>query len=159
MPKTPKEITPEAMLLRLATLCAKSEQCETDLRTKIRRAGIQGIEEEKIIERLKADKYLDNARFARAFANDKAKFSGWGKLKIRQALYNKKISTADISSALDQIPQKDYLSALKRAGIAKAKSLDLSIPEDAAKLTRHLLSKGYENNLVLKLLTHLRTID
>ena len=58
-----KSITPENAYLRLATLCAQSEQAEGDLRKKLHDWGIGGNDINAIIARLKQEKYLDNDRF------------------------------------------------------------------------------------------------
>lgn len=144
------------MTLRLADLCARTEQCRFDLNRKIRMAGLSADAAERILNNLTERKFLDDSRFARAYARDKARFSGWGVHKIRQGLILKHIPSADISAALESIDPKDYIESLKRVALNKAKSLDMTSTEDVRKLYRHLMTKGYESKFISKIVNYLR---
>ncbi|MDE6811353.1 MAG: RecX family transcriptional regulator [Muribaculaceae bacterium] len=146
-----RRVTPEGMRLQLAGLCARSEQNEYDLRQKMRRKGLTPEETEGIIEFLKEGRYLDEERYARAYANDKVRFSGWGINKIRQGLRMKRVPGALIDKVIDGIDRKEYMQSLKRAGIAKARETDIRTPEGRAKFYRHLANRGYESSLIIKL--------
>ena len=146
----------ERMLQRLAALCARTEQCECDLREKMRRAGLTGADAEKVLARLREGRFLDEGRFARAFAADKVRFAGWGRGKIRMALARKRVPRNLIEEALAGIDRKEYMDALKRAGLAKARSLDLTDYADVQKLYRHMVSRGFETELVGRLTDYLR---
>lgn len=151
MPKN--DISPEAARLRMADLCARSEQCEADIRQKLYRLGLQASQVQEIVEYLTDNKFIDNARYARSFARDKCRFSAWGRNKIRLGLIAKRISSADISAALESIGEADYRAALKRTAEAKAKTLDLTGPqayENQVKLFRHIISRGFESELASK---------
>ena len=67
----------EAMLVKMAGLCAGAEQCTADIRQKILKQGFASEEADKMISYLRANKYLDDSRYARAYAVDKVRFSGW----------------------------------------------------------------------------------
>lgn len=145
----------EAVRLRLADLCSRSEQCESDLRRKALNAGLSASEAEEIVDFLRREKFVDDARFARAYAVDKVRFSSWGKNKIRVGLMAKRIDSPLIESALADIPASDYIDALKRAGNAKARALDMSLREDRARFYRHMLSRGFESPLVVRMLDYI----
>lgn len=147
----------DAMRLRLADLCARSEQSVGDIRGKISRAGLSKEEADRIIDFLKTNKFLDDSRFARAYARDKVKFAGWGRNKIRAGLYAKGVSADDIAEGLSAIEETDYIEAMRKAGIAKASRLDLHNRADIAKFVRHMQSRGYETGLIFQLLDALRT--
>lgn len=142
-------MTPDQMLLRMAGLCASSEQCAADIRSKILKKGFSQAEAEKMISYLIANKYIDDARYSRAYAVDKMRFSGWGRMKVRMGLRAKGISDSIISQALACIPEKEYAGALQKALHAKAKSLDLNEVGDRRKLYRHLASRGFESQLII----------
>ncbi len=151
-------MTPEAAKIRMADLCARSEQCEADIRQKLYRLGLSSSEVQQIIMQLIDEKFIDNARFARSFARDKCRFSCWGKYKIRLALAAKRLSPGDIQQGLDAIEKADYLDALKRTASAKARTLDLkgeNAREERMKLFRHLLSRGFETDLATKAVNYL----
>ncbi|MDE5790299.1 MAG: RecX family transcriptional regulator, partial [Muribaculaceae bacterium] len=105
---------------------------------------------DEIIDYLEENRYIDNLRFAKAFARDKVRFSGWGRNKIRMALAVKRISSSEVSEALDEIDEDEYLLALAKAAEAKARNLDLADYEERAKLYRHLIARGFESNLISK---------
>ncbi len=141
--------TAEEMLIKMAGLCAGAEQCTADIRQKILKHGFSVDEAEKMISYLCANKYIDDSRYARAYSVDKVRFSGWGKLKIGMGLRAKGMSDTAISQALDHIPENDYLEALRKVMISKARSLDLKEIKDRQKLYRHLASRGFESRLII----------
>lgn len=152
MPST-TPITPEAAKIRMADLCARSEQCEADIRQKLYRLGLSSSQVQQVVTELIDEKFIDNARFARSFARDKCRFSCWGRHKIRLALAAKRLTPQDIAQGLHAIEEADYLNALKRTTMAKARSLDLNGPdarEERMKLFRHLISRGFESELASK---------
>lgn len=148
-----KPLSPEAARLRMADLCARSEQCEYDIRTKLTRLGIGGESADSIIDFLRRERFIDDLRFARSFARDKCRFSSWGNAKIRLGLLAKRLPRPAIEEGLEGIERKDYLDALRRVTLAKARQLDFST-ETAAdsrlKLYRHILSRGFESALASK---------
>lgn len=147
-----KQADPEALLKRMAGLCAKSEQCTFDITTKLYKAGLPKEKREEIIEYLQANRYLDDSRFARAFANYKVRFAAWGKRKIRMALAAKRIESSTISDALDSIDEDDYDNALRRLIDSKKKDVDISDREQRAKLYRQLLARGFESAMIGRML-------
>ena len=148
-----KPISPDAARLRMADLCARSEQCEFDIRKKLQRLGQSADTTDSIISFLIENRFLDSRRFAVSFARDKCRFSSWGNNKIRLGLMMKRIPKADIEAALQEIDRADYRDALKRVTLAKARNLDLTgsdAREDRLKLYRHILSRGFESSLASK---------
>lgn len=59
-------------------LCSRSEQCSADLAKKMHGWGISSGNIEKILALLVRDRFVDDNRFAAAFACDKYRFAGWG---------------------------------------------------------------------------------
>ena len=145
-----KPITKEAALLKMADLCARGEHCAFEIREKLRKMQLAASDANEIVEYLEENRYIDDSRFARAFARDKVKFSGWGKNKIRMALAMKRIPSAEISSALEEIDPEEYIAVAVNAAKAKARNLDLSDYNDKGKLYRHLASRGFEGSVISK---------
>lgn len=143
-----KPADPEALLKRMAGLCAKSEQCTSDIALKLYKAGLQREKREEIIKYLTDNRYLDDARFARSFASYKVRFAAWGKRKIRMALAAKRIESSLINAAIEAIDEKDYLEAFRRAADSKKRDLNLSLREDREKFFRALLARGFESSLI-----------
>ena len=132
---------PDRLLQRMAALCARSEQCSFDIGSKLRRAGLPDADVRNILDRLKADGFIDDRRYAGSFARDKVRFSGWGKLKIRMALASKRLP------ALDSISSEDYRKAWVSAATLKARTLDLADHGDRTKLMRYLATRGFEGSV------------
>ena len=145
-----KPITKEAALLKMADLCARGEHCAFEIREKLGKMQLAASDANEIVEYLEENRYIDDSRFARAFARDKVKFSGWGKNKIRMALAMKRIPSAEISSALEEIDPEEYMAVAVNAAKAKARNLDLSDYDDKGKLYRHLASRGFEGSVISK---------
>ncbi|MDE5871015.1 MAG: RecX family transcriptional regulator [Muribaculaceae bacterium] len=145
-----KKPTADEMLIRMAGLCAASEQCSADVRCKIYRQGFSAEEAERMIRYLQQNSYLDEARYARAYAVDKVRFSGWGRLKIRLGLKGKGLGDSTVAQALMNIPDEDYGVALQKVLVSKARNLDLSDVRDRQKLYRQMSSRGFESQLIVR---------
>lgn len=142
-------------LKRLASLCARSEQCRHDIHMKLIRTRLSETDRKKILDYLIDNRFVDDARYARAFANDKVRFSAWGRRKIAAALAAKRIARPLIADALDAIEPDDYREAALRAARSKASALDLSEYEDRCRLMRHLLQKGFESDIASSIISTL----
>ena len=156
MPRKP--ITPDNAFLRLATLCARCEQAEGDLRKKLRDWGIASSDADAIIDRLKQERYLDNERYARAYCRDKLRFNGWGRIMIAFMLKGKGIEQEFIDTALAQIDEEQYVTILNEALEAKARSLkDKDQQQARASLLRFAASRGFETNLIFPAVARIST--
>lgn len=149
MVKTPKPMGYEQALLQMSELCARSEQCEFDLREKMRKKLVPAADADRVIDYLYDNNFLNVSRFARAYCRDKHRFNGWGRIKIRMMLAAKRIPAAEIKGALSAIEQNEYLDTLGRLLTAKAKGLNLNDRADRARLLRSLYAKGYEPGLII----------
>ena len=140
----------------MTRLCSSSEKCEQDIREKLSEWQLSIENIEKIITYLKGEKYLDEMRFAGFFAQDKHRFGKWGKSKIIFGLKNKGISPEVINEAIKNIDFEDYSEQLKSLLTSKFKSIKYKNLYDAkAKLYRFGMSKGFENELVLKVIDNI----
>jgi len=158
MPRKP--ITPDNAFLRLATLCARSEQAEGDLRRKLHDWALQPSDADAIIDRLKHERYLDNERYARAYCRDKLRFNGWGRIKIGYMLRGKGIKQQHIDAALAEIDDEQYSAILDDALTAKAKTLSGKPAEQMrAALLRFASSRGFEPSLIYRALEHLTSTE
>lgn len=147
----PRKIpTREQMLQQMAGLCAKCEQCEHDLREKMRKKGLPGADADAVIDFLYDHNFLNESRFAHAYASDKHRFNGWGRIKIRMMLGMKRVSRDCIDDALAALDEKEYMEILQTLVNAKARDLDLSDAKDRAKLLRSLYGRGFEPALIVK---------
>ena len=138
-------ITEEEALNKLAAYCAGSEHCKAELNEKMQRWGMPYDTISRVIARLEKENFIDEERFCKAYVNDKFHFSKWGKLKISQGLYLKKISQPVITKYLNEIDQEEYLEILTQLINAKRKSVRAKDDfELNGKLIRFAMSRGYE---------------
>ena len=141
---------------RLRGLCSRREYCVEDVRQKALKA-LEGdvAAAAEVVESLVKEKYVDDLRYASAFARDKASIQGWGEVKIRYMLSAKKISRDVIDQALAEIDQSRASSRLEKLLETKYRSLRED-PQCRLKLLRFALGRGYSydevNDLVNKLL-------
>ncbi|MBP5689246.1 MAG: RecX family transcriptional regulator [Muribaculaceae bacterium] len=149
MPRKP--ITPDNAFLRLATLCARCEQAEGDLRKKLHDWGLSASDANAVIARLKQEQYLDNERYAHAYCRDKLRFNGWGRIKINYMLRGKGIEQEYIDAALAEIDEEQYVSILDDALASKAKTLQGKSPDQLrASLLRFAASRGFEPGIIFE---------
>ena len=138
-------------LARLQKLCSKAEYCRADVYHKALK-DLEGDEESaaKVVEQLVADKYVDEARYASAFAREKAALQGWGPVKIRFQLRGKGIKDADIAAALAEVEPEKAEAKLQKLLEAKARTLK-GDPQGRLKLIKYALSRGYDYDVVEKM--------
>ena len=98
-PSTKKVPTEQEALLRLSSLCSRSEHSSGEMRDKLRRWGVDSETSERVVARLVSERFVDDERFCRFFVRDKIRFDRWGRRKIEQALYAKGVCQ-DISAAV-----------------------------------------------------------
>lgn len=133
------------LIRKLSKFCMRGEKCEEDIRKKMQHWKVEKQEQEKIIDLLKNEDFINHKRYAQAFVNDKIKFHHWGKQKIKAYLKNKKIEEKVIEMALNKIPQKLYEDILTTELQKKMNSLS-EMPEikKKEKVVNYLLQKGFE---------------
>lgn len=131
------------VLNMLQARCSRSECCSRDMRTKALKA-LDGDEEaaERIVASLVADKFVDDLRYASAFAREKSSLSGWGVQKISFALTGKGIDRQTIAQALKDIDTDAAANKLDSVLAAKLRTLS-SDPQRRVKLLRFALGRGY----------------
>jgi regulatory protein len=155
--KSRRPVSVDEAIARLEAMCARAEHCTFELREKLWQWSIPTAEAEKIIEQLKKTRYVDDARFARAFVNDKVRFARRGRLRIKQALEMKRIDANIIDEALADIDEELYNLNLAYTIKQKAETLeDLSNYETRMKLLRFAVQRGYEPSLAAKAINALR---
>ena len=108
-----KSLTREQALQKLKHYCAYQERCHKEVRDKLYQLGVWKKDQDEIIASLIEEKYLDEERFAIAYAGGKFRIKGWGKVRIRYALQQKQVSEYSIRKALKSISGDDYETAAR----------------------------------------------
>ena len=118
-----KDMTEHEAYLQLAALCAQAEHCQQEMRDKMRRWELDETVQNRIIDRLIKERYVDDERYARAFGKDKIRYNKWGRRKVQQALWQKHIDAEIQQRVLDEIDEKEYLDILRPLLKQKRKSI------------------------------------
>lgn len=145
---------PQAALIRLEDLCARSEQCTFDLRRKMSQWGIPSADADSIILHLEENRFLDDSRFARTYTRDRYLYAKWGRRKIITALYAKRIDKSIIEDALSEIDMRRYAAIAFKAIASKLRQLPDEMPgfEKRQRLIRFAVGRGYEISLISQIL-------
>ncbi len=132
------------VLDRLQAQCVKREYCRSDIFRKALTA-FEGDKAaaERLVDELVRDRFVDDARYAAAFAREKSRLTGWGPVKIAFALSGKGISKAAAAEALREVDQEEADRRMVSVLETKYKSLK-GDPQEKFKLIKFGLTRGYE---------------
>jgi regulatory protein len=139
----------EVGLEKLRKYCAYQERCHQEVRSKLLSIKIYGDELEEIISELIKDNYLNEERFACAFARGKFRMKMWGRNKIKQHLQIKKITSYCVRKAMEEIDEEEYVETLDlilQKQLIKYEQLNPFVARDKA--IQYAISRGYETPIV-----------
>lgn len=140
-----KEIEEKNALARAAALCSQREYCVSQIEEKLVAWGQSTEACERIISKLIEERFIDEARFSRAYALDKMRYNHWGRVKIRQMLRMLGVSNADREAAIAELPDDEYFSILRHLVEQKLPTVKArSEYELRGKLLRFLTGRGFE---------------
>ena len=130
-------------LSRLQAQCVRREYCVRDIKAKALKAteGDEAAAQE-LVESLLQDRFVDDARYAGAFAREKSSIAGWGPVKISYALAAKGIERQVIAAALEETDEGASSARMESVLAAKYRTLK-DDPQAKLKLLRFALSRGY----------------
>ena len=138
---------------KIQSFCALQDRCQWEVENKMRKWGVKEDIIENILTDLILEKFIDEQRFSESFCRGKFRIKRWGKVKIKNELKLRKISTSCINKGLDQILDKEYYYVLKELYEKKKNSLkDKNQFIQKGKIIKYLQQKGYENDLIWELI-------
>ena len=142
-------MTEQEAYLRLAALCAQAEHCEYEMQEKMRRWEIADDAQARVMQRLITERYVDDERFARAFANDKVKYNKWGRRKVEQAMWLKHIAEDIRQRVLDSIDDEVYIAILRPLLQQKRRSVKAHNDyELRQKLIKFAIGRGFTMDII-----------
>ncbi len=143
----------EKALERISRICSRREKNIYDVLRKLESWEMKEEDVQRMLRFLKEKNFVDDERYARAYAYNQHHFRKWGKIKIRMMLKQKKISDRLIEKALDQFDEDEYLHTLKGELMKKRKSLKGKNRYDLMMhLQRFAFSRGYEQDIIRKVI-------
>ena len=144
-----KYLTKEQALQKLKQYCAYQERSHQEVVQKLWDLGIRKSEHDEIISALIEEDYLNEERFAMAFAGGKFRMKDWGRKKIFYGLKEKGVSPYCITKAMASISEEDYSKTLQQIAEKKYESLKGEQYIVRKKKTMdYLLQKGYEHDRI-----------
>jgi regulatory protein len=150
--KTPKKVkitNPQLGLEKGMSWCAYQERCQQEVRDKLYEWGLWPDAVENIIAELITQNFLNEERFAKAYAGGKFRIKHWGRVKIKLELKKRKISEYCIRKGMQEIDEDDYLLALKKVISGYAKKIkEKNSLKKKYQVIRYAQSRGFEQDLI-----------
>jgi len=150
------KITPAEALSKIQRYCAYQERSHQEVKYKLHSYGLTSDEVDEIISRLITDNFVNEERFAKAFAGGKFRIKKWGRNKIEHELESLGLTKNCINRGLKEIDPSDYNKTLRTLLKKKAQEVsEENIYAKKNKIARFAISKGYEPELVWELVKEL----
>lgn len=147
--KPKKKLTPNQATIKAQLSCAYQERCQQEMRDKLYEWGLHSNDVENIIANLISDNFLNEERFAKAYAGGKFRIKKWGRIKIKIELKKRKISDYCIKKGMQEIDDADYIKTLKDIITKKLKENPKGKQQVRNyKAAQYAISRGYEGDLV-----------
>ena len=141
--------TEQEAYLTLAALCAQAEHCQYEMLEKMRRWEVPEDAQARVMAKLIKERYVDDERYAQAFVKDKIRYNKWGRRKVEQGLWQKRIDGEIRKRVLDEVDDDEYLSVLRP--LLKQKRRTIKAKNDYElnqKLVRFALGRGFTFDII-----------
>lgn len=137
---------------RMERYCAYQERCHKEVEQKLKEMRMIPEACDQILHHLLSHNFLNESRFAQAFARGKFRTKKWGKNRIVNELKFRNISKYNITLALKEIPTDEYYKTFQ---VLVKKRLDQltaekNLQKKRKKLADYLLYRGWESQLVFE---------
>lgn len=151
--KPKKKLAPAQALIRAQQSCVYQERCHQEMRTKLYEWGLYPDAVENIIVNLITDNFLNEERFAKAFAGGKFRIKKWGRIKIKIELGKRNVSAYCIKKGILEIDDKEYIKTLKQIIEKKSKEIKGGkVQVRNYKIAQYAASRGFEQDLIWDIL-------
>ncbi|MFL5752111.1 MAG: regulatory protein RecX [Bacteroidia bacterium] len=151
--RRPKITDPNLALEKMRNWCAYQERCQQEARNKLYEYGLWPEAVESIISSLINENFLNEERFAKAYAGGKFRIKKWGRIKIKAALRQKKLTEYCINKGLKEIDERDYVKTLEKLLADRSKKVKEKNPiRRNYKLLQYAYGRGFEQDLVMEIL-------
>jgi regulatory protein len=150
--KSGKQRSSQEIRQQIYAYCAYQERSHREVRQKLYDLGLYTQEVDETLAMLITEGYLNEERFAKAFAGGKFRIKGWGRVKIIHELEARGLTKKCIHAGMLEIPDDDYVDTLTRLLEKKSSTLSESnLFKRRDKLAKFAIAKGYESDLVWKI--------
>ena len=148
-----KALTPAEALAKIYRYCAYQERSHHEVKKRLFDYGLHTDEVDQILSKLITDGFVNEERFAKAFAGGKFRIKKWGRIKIEQELNALGLSRNCISKGMKEIVDDDYQKTLRQ--LLEKKNNLITEPDSFVrkdKLSKYAIGRGYEPDLVWRLI-------
>jgi regulatory protein len=123
----------------------RRERTVAEMRSLLSRAGVDDVDADRAIAELRELGYLDDARYARVFAQDKRTLEQWGSERIARSLAQRGVARDVIVAALgtdaEQTDREQAIAILRRRFPQPP-----SDPRERERALGVLVRKGYDSD-------------
>lgn len=147
-----KTKTAQQALQSLMRLAARSEKSTGDALRLMRTWGVPEAEQRGVLDKLIADRYIDNRRYAEAYTREKSQLAGWGERKIAMQLRLKGVERETISAVVAELMANDSMAERLHEKLEK-KLRSVKAANDyelRGKLLRYALGLGYDYDMAVE---------
>jgi regulatory protein len=146
-------LTPTAAYAKIQQYCAYQERSHKEVKNRLFDYGLYASEVDELISKLIVEGFLNEERFAKAFAGGKFRIKRWGRIKIKQELEMQGLTKRCVAIGLKEIDSSDYRKTLKTLIQKKSAQTSEQNPFKRKNLiARYVISKGYEAEMVWEML-------
>jgi regulatory protein len=146
---TDKKISPQEALAKIRKYCAYQERSHQEVKNKLFEFGLYSNEVEEITARLITEGFLNEERFAKAFAGGKFRMQKWGRNKIIYQLEGRGLTKTCIQRGLREIEETDYRKTLTEVILKKTNQIqENNLFKKRERIARYTIARGYEPELV-----------
>ena len=137
--------------------CAYQERSHKEVKEKLDGFGLYKADVEMLLTQLIEENYLNEERFALAFAGGKFRMKQWGRQKIKYELKQNQVSDYCIKKALAAIDGEQYEKVLYKMATGKLNALktEKNLLLKKRKLQQYLMQKGFETAIITKVIDEL----
>ncbi len=140
-------------LLKASRYCAYQERTQQQVRQKLYELEMWPDAVEEIISKLITENFINEERFAKAYASGKFRHLKWGRIKVKQGLKQHGLSEYCIKKGLAEIDGEEYEATILKLIERKLPTFKDKNPLlKQQKMLRFLMGKGFEADIVLALL-------
>jgi len=144
-----KIITHIEALEKARSYCAYQERCQQEVIEKLKSFKLNKDEMDYVLLLLIQGNYLNEERFARAYASGKFRIKKWGKRKIAYQLGGKGLTKTCIELGLSEIDNDEYYETLSQLIDVKwENTIESNLFKKKSKICSYLYSRGFESSLI-----------
>ena len=148
-----KRLSIDQARLKIQSYCAYQERSHKEVRDKLYGFGLYKDDVDLLCTELIQENFLNEERFAQAYAGGKFRIKKWGWKKIELHLKEKGVSAYCLKQAKKEIDAQEYLKAIEELAMAKTKTVTGKTPfEIKAKVANFLAGRGFETDLIWQIL-------